>query len=294
MRPLVLVFLLACGGSPSAARTGGASADRLAVVRVVSWNVHDLFDESADPGTLDPSVPPAEVEARLDAVAAVLRRLDAEAVLLQEVERLGLLQRLATRAGYPEARLLEGNDPRGIDVALLSRWPVLRYQGHAGERSADGRLLWPRDAVEAELGLGGARLRLVGTHLSSRLSDPDGARRLLQSARLRELANAAATADPGALVVVGGDLNDEAAAPALAPLLGDGRWIDGAGAAAPGSGGQGPAAWTWSDGRLREAIDHLALPAALGGRLLAGWVADGPDVAVASDHRPVVLDLRGW
>jgi endonuclease/exonuclease/phosphatase family metal-dependent hydrolase len=171
---------------------------------------------------------------------------------------------------------------------------VLRYQGHAAERSADGRLLWPRDAVEAELALGRVRLRLLGTHLSSHLSDPGGTRRLLQSARLRELADAAAAADPGALVVAGGDLNDEATSPALAPLFGDGRWIDGAGAAWPGSAAGGAAAWTWSDGRLREALDHLALPAALWGRLLAGWVADGPDVAAASDHRPVVLDLQGW
>jgi endonuclease/exonuclease/phosphatase family metal-dependent hydrolase len=279
--------LLACG--PSAPRTGGSSADPPAVVRVVSWNVHDLFDEVADPGTLDPAVAPAEVEARLEAVAAVLRRLDADAVLLQEVENLTLLLRLAVRAGYPEARLLEGNDPRGIDVALLSRWPVTGYQGHAQERAPDGRPLWPRDAVEAGLSIGGLRLVLVATHLSSRLSDPDGARRRIQSARLRELADLAAAADPGALVVAGGDLNDEASAPALAPLFGDGAWLEVVGTSDAGR----PPDWTWSDGRLRQALDHLAVGAGQAGRVLAGWVADGPDVAAASDHRPVVADLRG-
>jgi endonuclease/exonuclease/phosphatase (EEP) superfamily protein YafD len=283
MRPLGLVILLACGCGPSGPRTGGWPADPPALVRVASWNVHDLFDERADPGTLDPALPPVLVEARLDAVAAVLRRLDADVVLLQEVERLSLLLRLAARAGYPEARLLEGNDPRGIDVALLSRWPVVRYQGHAGERTAAGGLLWPRDAVEAEVHLGSARLLLVGTHLSSGLSDPDGVRRHLQATRLRELADRAAAGDPGALVLVGGDLNDEAASPALVPVFGDGRWLDAAGPA-----------WTWSDGRLREELDHLVLGAAQAERLLAGQVADGPDVAAASDHRPVVVDLRGW
>lgn len=289
MRSILLSFLLlgACG--PPAPRTGGWSTDPPTVVRVVSWNVHDLFDETADPGTLDPAIPRAEVEARLDAVAAVLRRLDADAVLLQEVERLPLLLRLASRAGYPEARLLEGNDPRGIDVAFLSRWPVTRYRGHAADRGADGRLLWPRDAVEAEVAVGGARLVMVGTHLSSHLSDPDGTRRRAQSARLRELADAAAASDPGALVLAGGDLNDEAETVALAPLFGDGAWLDGLGVSAPGA-----VAWTWSDGRVREALDHLALAAARRGTLLAGWVADGPDVAEASDHRPVVLDLRAW
>jgi endonuclease/exonuclease/phosphatase family metal-dependent hydrolase len=279
------VLLAACG--PSAVRSPGWPADPPAVVRLVSWNVHDLFDEVADPGTLDPAVPAAEVEARLDALAAVLGRLDADVVLLQEVERWPLLLRLASRAGYAEARLLEGNDPRGIDVALLSRWPVTRYRGHAGERAADGRLLWPRDAVEAQVALGTARLRVVGTHLSSHLSDPDGERRRGQAARLRELADGAAAEDPGALVVVGGDLNDEAAAPALAPLLGDGRWVEGAATT-------DPSAWTWSDGRLRAVLDHLAVHAAQRGALVAGWVADGADVAAASDHRPVVVDLLSW
>ncbi len=293
MRPLALLLLalLACG--PSAPRTAASSADPPAVVRVVSWNVHDLFDEVADPGTLDPAVAPAEVEARLEAVAAVLRRLDADAVLLQEVEHLPLLRRLAARAGYPEARLLEGNDPRGIDVALLSRWPVTGYQGHGEERSPDGRPLWPRDAVEAGLSVGGLRLVLVATHLSSHLSDPDGARRRLQAARLRELADLAAAADPGALVVAGGDLNDEASAPALAPLFGDGRWLEVGRAADAAPATYGPPPWTWSDGRLRQALDHLAVGAGQAGRVLAGWVADGPDVAAASDHRPVVADLRG-
>jgi len=294
MRHACLVLLLCGGCGPSAARTGARSADPPAVVRLASWNVHDLFDEVADPGTLDPAVPAAGVEARLDAVAAVLRRLDADVVLLQEVERLPLLRRLAARAGYPEARLLEGNDPRGIDVALLSRWPVERYLGHAGERDASGAPLFPRDAVEASLAIGALRVVLVGTHLSSRLSDPDGTRRRLQSARLRELADQAVSADPGALVLLGGDLNDDAAAPGLAPLFRDGRWRDALELGAPGAAGGGPLAWTWSDGRLREALDHLALRAGQDTWLLAGWVAGGADVAAASDHRPVVVDLRGW
>ena len=293
MRTVTLLIPLLCACGPSAARTGVASADPPALLRVVTWNVHDLFDESADPGTIEPAVPAAEVEARLDAVGAVLGRLDADVVLLQEVEHLGLLRRLAARTGYGETRLLEGNDPRGIDVALLSRWPVDRYQGHASELSADGRRVWPRDAVEARVTAGGSRLLLVFSHLSSRLSDPAGERRRVQAARLRQLADEGAASDPGALLLVGGDLNDEAEAPALQPLFGDGRWLDGAGRPG-GAAGPGAQAWTWSDGRLHEVLDHLALRAGRQEALLAGWVADGPDVAAASDHRPVILDLRGW
>jgi endonuclease/exonuclease/phosphatase family metal-dependent hydrolase len=291
MRTLALLIPLLCACEPSAPRTVGASADPPGLLRVVSWNVHDLFDEVAGPGA--PALPAEAVEARLEAVAAVLRRLDADLVLLQEVEDLPLLRRLAARSGHAEARLLEGNDPRGIDVALLSRWRVIDYEGHAGEPGGDGRPLWPRDAVVARVALGSARLVLVGTHLSSHLSDPAGERRRRQAARLRELVEVEVAADPAALLLVGGDLNDAADAVALQPLFGDGRWLDAARDPAAGGLGSVPP-WTWSDGRLHEPLDHLALRAEQGMALVAGWVADGPDVAAASDHRPVVLDLRGW
>ncbi|MCM2335137.1 MAG: endonuclease/exonuclease/phosphatase family protein, partial [Anaeromyxobacteraceae bacterium] len=144
--------------------------------------------------------------------------------------------------------------------------------------------LWPRDAVEAVLDAGGRRLVVVGTHLSSRLSDPDGRRRTAQATALRALADAAAARWGASLVVVGGDLNDEAGAPALAPLLGDGAWVD----AAAVLGGED---WTWSDGAARAALDHLAVRAADAGLLLEAGAVAGADVTAASDHRPVMLDL---
>lgn len=282
-RPAILPLLLllaACGAPAAQPPVRGA-----AVLRVVTWNVHDLFDEvdqAAPPGALDEVPSAAEVEARLDRVAAVLRRVDADVVLLQEVETRALLERLAARAGYPWARLVEGNDPRGIDVGLLSRLPVEAYRSHAAEPGPDGLPLWPRDAVEAVVDAGGRRVALVASHLSSRLSDPDGRRRALQAARLRNLADGARGAWGADLVVVGGDLNDEAGDPALAPLLADGAWVD----AAPAAGD-----WTWSDGGRRAALDHLAVPRGEAGAVLVGWVASGEEVAAASDHRPVVLDL---
>ena len=184
-------------------------------LRVVTWNVHDLFDAEdrlLPPGTEDELPSPAAVEAKLDAVAAVLARLDADVVLLQEVENLALALELGARAGYAEARLVEGNDPRGIDVAVLSRPAIRRYVSHAAELDGEGRALWPRDCVEVHLTVGARRVAIVASHLSSRLSD-DGTRRAAQAARMRAIADAISAADPEALVLVGGDLNDPPTAP---------------------------------------------------------------------------------
>jgi endonuclease/exonuclease/phosphatase family metal-dependent hydrolase len=98
---------------------------------------------------------------------------------------------------------------------------------------------------------------------------------------MREIADSAAARDPGALVIAGGDLNDPPASDALAPLLADGRWRD------PVPEG----AVTWASGADAGRLDYLLLPAG-SGALVAAIVEDGADVAAASDHRPVVLDLR--
>jgi hypothetical protein len=100
---------------------------------------------------------------------------------------------------------------------------------------------------------------------------------------MRELADALAAA--GGLVVAGGDLNDEGGSAALAPLLGDGAWVEPAAALSADEG------WTWSGGGARETLDHLAVPAARRPAVLFAGVVAGADVAAASDHRPVVLDL---
>src|SRR6266508_4551272 len=239
---LLLLLLLACAPDLGAPRRTGRSA---AEVRVATWNVHDLFDSDdrlVPPGELDSVPAPAEVEAKLDALAAVLERIDADVVVLQEVENAALLARLAARAGYPEARLVEGYDPRGIDVAALSR----------------------RACVELHVRTPGRPVVVGASHLSSALSD-DGTRRALQAGRLREIADGLRAARPTALVLAGGDLNDRPASAALAPLLEDGAWID----PAP----PGVVTWTGASGTAR--LDYLLLPREERGALSGVGIAPG-------------------
>jgi endonuclease/exonuclease/phosphatase family metal-dependent hydrolase len=285
MRLHLLVLSAICSASACTLQppSDGWRSSARDTVRVATWNVHDLFDpvdRSSPPGELDEVPTAAEVEAKLLAVAAVLSRLDADVLLLQEVENLPLAQALASAAGYGAARLVDGFDPRGIDVAVLSRLPVDDYVSHLGELGPDGRPLWSRDCVEASVG----GLVVVGTHLVSLVTDPDGDRRHAQAARTREIADAAAAA--GVLVVAGGDLNDHPDGYALQPLLADGSWVDALAAFGLGE------AWTWVGGGGGSRLDYLLVPAAEAWRVTAVEVVDGPDVAAASDHRPVVVELR--
>jgi endonuclease/exonuclease/phosphatase family metal-dependent hydrolase len=260
---------------------------RGAALRVATWNVHDLFDADdrlEPPGEDDELPTPAEVDAKLATVAAVLRRVDADVVFLQEVENGPLLARLAARAGYSHHRLVEGLDPRGIDVAALSRLPLDGYISHLGERDEEGRPLWSRDCVELHVGGLPRPFVLVGSHLVSRLSD-DGTRRARQAAAMRAIADEIARTRAGALVLVGGDLNDEPGDPALAALLEDGAWGNAAAAL------DAESAWTWSGRQGFLRLDHLLVPRADSAAVLRAEIVGGEDVAAGSDHRPVVVDL---
>jgi len=278
----LLVALFACVPALDPASPEPATGRGAVQVRVATWNLHDLFDAEdriVPPGDEDlvPTAP--EVEDKLARLAAVLVRLDADLVLVQEVENRPLLGRLAAAAGYPVVRLVEGNDPRGIDVGVLSRIPLRAYVSHADEVGADGRRLWPRDCVEAHADAGGRSLVVVGSHLSSALSD-DGTRRARQAARMRQIADERVAADPLAVVLAGGDLNDTPESAALAPLLGDGSWDD----PVPGD----TVSWLGRSGAAR--LDYLLVGGGAG-VVTSAWVDAGVDVARASDHRPVVVDL---
>lgn len=63
-----------------------------------------------------------------DAILSVNSGRGADILILQEVENLGVLNHLndnyLQRAGYKTVLLIEGNDDRGIDQAILSRLPL--------------------------------------------------------------------------------------------------------------------------------------------------------------------------
>jgi endonuclease/exonuclease/phosphatase family metal-dependent hydrolase len=290
--PLLLIslaLLSGCGADPAAAARPDPRASR--AVRVATWNVHDLFDEvdrTEPPGELDTVMTAAEVEAKLAALGRVLARADADVIVLEEVENLALLERLAAgplAGGGYTAYLRDGYDPRGIDVGVLSRLPVDAYVSHLDERATDGSHLWSRDCVELHVEGGARPLVLLGNHLVSRLDPTADPRRREQAARVRAIADGLRAADPRRLVLVLGDLNDLPGSPALAPLLQDGELAD------LGATLGEDAAWTWSGGGARERIDYALVPRGDASAAARVEVLAGDDVARASDHRPLAVDL---
>jgi endonuclease/exonuclease/phosphatase family metal-dependent hydrolase len=277
------VLLVACVPRPPA-----LAASAPATVRVATWNVKNFFDAHDDPRKDDEVVSEAEVARKVEQLATVLRELDADVVLLQEVENVALLNRLALAAAPLQygAWLREGGDPRGIDVALLAKSRMLRYESHLKDLDSRGNPLWSRDLVEAHLEVGGRHVIVLGSHLKSKRISRSDDRRREQAERMRAVADGVRARFPSALVVVAGDLNDDPDSWSLAPLLEDGAWED-VGARLPAE-----SAWTWSSRSTRSRIDYVIVPDAQAARVRSVLVWSSPAVMQASDHRPVVATIE--
>jgi endonuclease/exonuclease/phosphatase family metal-dependent hydrolase len=216
-------------------------------------------------------------------------------VALQEVENIGLLSRLNTdelaSLGYKEVRLSPGNDMRGINVALLSRFPVVKFMSHAGDRfqGVDGDQTtygFSRDCLEVRLEAGPGRfLTLLINHLAATESPDAVPRRHAQAAQVRRIADDTLKYRPDANLAVVGDLNDtpgsktlqliQTGTPPLFDLL----------TLVPAS-----QRFTFYYGSQKEQIDYILVSPGLKSDLQAGSVlADHATVFKnASDHYPVV------
>lgn len=160
--------------------------------------------------------------------AQVVRDVAADVLGAIEVDNRVALQRFneqllpaVTGKPYPHVMVIDGNDDRGIDVGLMTRFPIGVMRSHVDD-AKDGSRIFSRDCPEYEIALpsSGALLVLVN-HLKSKgfgtQADSD-ARRQRQAERVREIYEARRQAGVAHIAVIG-DFNDTPDSAPLAPLL---------------------------------------------------------------------------
>jgi endonuclease/exonuclease/phosphatase family metal-dependent hydrolase len=157
--------------------------------------------------------------------AKVLKALNADVQCLVEVENRETIgsfnsDMLGTKK-FPYNILIDGNDPRGIDVGLLSRYPIKNIRTHIfdKEKPTSKSFIFSRDCLEIELGLAnGKSLYVLCNHFKSKgysaSQSTADARRKLQANAVKKILqdNYDLKTD---MVVVMGDFNDT---PDSAPL----------------------------------------------------------------------------
>ena len=150
---------------------------------------------------------------------------------VQEIESLEVLDEFYAKfikdhCKLPYHMLIEGNDPRGIDLGLLdgNSYPVVNIITHRydPDPAEHGKPLFSRDCLEVDLALSnGEKLSLYINHLKSKIGGGEE-KRLKQASRIREIVNNRFGEDlKGGHFIIQGDLNCEPDATELDPLLKD-------------------------------------------------------------------------
>lgn len=161
--------------------------------------------------------------------ARVLRTVNADICCLIEVESRPVLRhfcvdrlpRTNTFKSYKHTMVIDGNDNRGIDVALASRFKHRLLRSHIDDTDEKGKAIFSRDCLEIEVvHEDGFSIWLLLNHLKSKgygSQASNDARRKSQAARIAQILKEYNLKKD--YVVVCGDLNDTPGSDPLKPLL---------------------------------------------------------------------------
>lgn len=129
---------------------------------------------------------------------------------------------------YPYFMVIDGNDKRGIDVGILSKYPISYIRSHVDDKNPDGELTFSRDCPEYQITISKTKTLVVcPNHFKSKRGGDDStaqARRLNQAVATARIAKQCKK-NVSPLVLVAGDLNDIPSSPSVAALLTTG-WAD--------------------------------------------------------------------
>ena len=207
----------------------GAGPRRPGALRFATFNVHRLFDTTCDSGSCGAGafeeVPSqGAFDRQVAAIAAGIERLDADVIALQEIENLRAMSALRDRLAqdgfaYATTELGETGAPASVDVAIFARASQADVRMHrdALTRPDGSGTTFSRALLEVRATFGARKVVFFAAHFRSKVDDDPG-RRYAEAVRTREIVTAAAKEEPDALVVLGGDLNDEPGSPAIAAL----------------------------------------------------------------------------
>jgi endonuclease/exonuclease/phosphatase family metal-dependent hydrolase len=296
-------------------------------IRLATYNIENLFDERAGgvkPGVDKDAMPNKPAEHKRE-VADAIRAIDADIVALQEIGSVEALlwfrDEYLKDAGYEHVVSLDSGDSRGIEQAVLSRFPITSAEvfphlplggvhpemyGNEKNYNAGEPLMGRRSPLVATIEVPGSAFGhdnadpyemtlIVVHHKSGRWNDywrTAEAKKFVQIARDIEREN------PGAQIAVLGDFNAQMNEEPLRIYREAGfndlfHWSERSAQTQTHASGRGIDFVLVNGAMSRSLVDSSAFVYAT--PLLprdADWRTTPPPVGYASDHMPVVVDLR--
>lgn len=213
-------------------------------ISLAQYNVHNLFGTR---DITDPSRQRPKSERSLDALAESIERMDADVMTFQELSsketlEADLLSRRDLREKYPYVGFIQGNDKRGINVGVVSKYPFNAVVSHKDEvvplADGSGNTKFSRDLLRVDINADNdpdTELSVYTTHLKSRRPASGGAinsdlQRLSEATAAREIIEKEMKPFPSRMWVVTGDLNDGTEDASVQSMLnpkdGGEKWVD--------------------------------------------------------------------
>lgn len=322
-----LVIVGPCFAQDDSARRFGIAqppAKTTGALRLATYNVLNLFDDIDDPHLsernedIDDTKPASE----LAGVAKTIRRIDADIIALQEIESKSALMAFRDEylsdMGYDHIVSVDSGDPRGIENAVLSRYPIQHIElwpglelggvhpdlfGNKANWYAGQPLVFKRSPLRVDVRVPGEEdeqdylLSLfVVHHKASRGNDYW---REAEAGKLVELIQELESESPKRNIAVLGDFNAEPEARSVGVYVEAGL-VDLSGAGSEADSG----AWVTHESGRR--IDYVFVNTAFaaevreGGQFVLGtparpegadWRTTPAPSGYASDHYPVVVEF---
>lgn len=277
-----------------------ASTKRPGVLRIQQLNTRRYFDATCDSndcaaGGFEEVVSADAFSARTAEIAQALSRIEADVITLGEVENqaaLDALQKQLKASGqeYPVAFLAEIGSAGSVDVGVLSRGKLDSTVPHRKDPLPNG-MKFTREFPEVHLTIGTATVIVFAAHFRSK-ADDEPARRLAEATAAHTIMVDVAAANTGALVLLGGDLNDTPGSPPLNALEKDNALVRVAKDLPTDQQG------TYNFGGSNQAIDHIYTTASHASSYVpksAKVVRDGSGTTGGfggSDHASIYADFN--
>lgn len=275
-------------------------------IRLADYNVENLFDEVDDPAYSgrDEDIDDAKPLAERQALAAAIRAIDADVLAVEEVESKAALtwfveEQLADM-GYRYIESIDAGDSRGIEQAVLSRFPIVDAMVWPGEElggiqpekwgsgknwEAGKPIAFHRSPLRVTVHVpaateGGATggpgddaagydLTLFVVHHKS--GGPGNYWREKEAARIVQKAGEMIAADPAANIAILGDLNCQAGEPPYQEYIAAGFTSVLAEAASSAGAGDHPGP-EWTTHESGRTLDHILVNANLHAEIVPGSV----------------------
>ena len=258
-----------------------------------------------------------------EAIAKRINEMDVDVLAVQEVEDLDTLHQFnreyLENCDYRYCTLIEGNDPRLIDLGILSRLPLgaVTSWKHAVHAKEPGQAIFGRDLLEVEIQDPNRKktlFKLFNNHLKSHYIGPtnetsaekekNDLRRTRQSEMVAVIVKARTR--PDSCYVLVGDMNDPPDSECLSPFAKDSQLqlsnaLENPKETRPAKKDTPPPATTaWTHRYIETGkpaeyalYDQIWLSPALAGKQTEAWIErrkkHGGD---GSDHDPAWIKLR--